>query len=160
MRRGPATVLLIVLGLLLLGCGGASRSNPSSRPSASPSELLNMSFAAPVDGNMGQFKSEPFTTHGGPLMVYLDVTKWGTVVYPGLEDQGWTGMINCFLQVPGSYWNPDTAPLASFNPDPLTDNKYVTQFGAYQDSLPAAGTYILRVEAQNFDGTITLLELP
>ena len=41
----------------------------------------------------------------------------------------------------------------------MTD-KYATQFGAYDDSLPGAGTYIMRVEMANFDGILTILELP
>ena len=123
-----------------------------------------MNFVSPDKGGMGTFKSEPFTTHGGPLTAYLDVTKWGTFVCAGLEDQGWTGTINCYLQVQGSYWDQAAAPLAVFFPDPSIDNKYVDQFaartGADTGSFSEAGTYILLVEVQNLDGTVTLKGLP
>ena len=160
MRRGLTTILLIMLGLLLWGCGSASQSNPSPKPSAAPSELVNEAFVTPDDGSARLWKSARFTTHGGPLMVHLTVTRWGTAVYPGLENQGWTGMINCNLEVPGDYWDPAAAPGAGFSLDPQTD-KHATQILTSDGTaLPPAGTYVLRVEAQNFDGTITILELP
>lgn len=160
MLKGLTSILLIVLGLLLWGCGSAPQSNPGPKPSASPSDLLKMTFVAPVDGNGRLFKSEPFTTHGGALMVHLTVTRWGTAVYPGLEGQGWTGTINCNLEVPGGYWDPAAAPGAGFSLDPQTD-KYATQILTSDGTaLPPAGTYVLRLEVQNFDGIITLLELP
>lgn len=164
MLKGPTSILLIVLGLLLLGCGSAPQSNPSPKPSASPTELVKVTLAAPADGSELLYKSDPFTTHGGPLIVHLEIVKRGTAkIYGDLSSNEWEGTFIAFLEAPGGYWDRAVAPHAAFGDVAALEqgtNKFATQFGAYDDSLPAAGTYILRIEAQNFDGIITLLELP
>ena len=164
MRRGLTTILLIMLGLLLWGCGSASQSNPSAEPSASPTELVKVTLAAPADGSELLYKSDPFTTHGGPLMVHLEIVKRGTAkIYGDLSSNEWEGTFMAFLEAPGGYWDRAAAPHAAFGDVAALEqgtDKLATQFGAYDDSLPGAGIYILRVEMQNFDGIVTVLELP
>jgi hypothetical protein len=177
MRIHKAVVVLCLVFAFMLavaslaGCGGSSSNDPVATAAAQdedmtaePTKILELSAtAADAEGEVVTYKSEPFTSNGGALMVYLDVTRWGTYVFGGLEDDYWNGGVTCYLQVPGGYWDQETAPTALFEElervDQQTGDKFVDQLGS-SGAMPEAGTYVLIVEAQNLDGTVTLKELP
>jgi len=179
-RRGTiAGLLLAALALLLGGCGvsessgtdtavaevspaGLDFNEPSPGTSSSfddvGAELLKMPLGSNTkSGEAKTWKSEQFTTHGGPLMVEFEVTEYGDYDYTG--DSGWSGYCKLTLMEPGGFYDEDTAP--SWTPDWMDGiDRYRGQVLDPDGMLVSAGTYIALVEVQNLYGRIRLVEIP
>lgn len=163
MRKSLATLMLLALGAILIGCGGSNSTTVEPAKSSSMddvgSELVNMPLTTGNDGEAATWKSEPFTTKGGPLMVEFEITEHGTYVYGGLENEGWVGNCRVRLMEVDGYYNEDTAPL--WSPDWIDGvDKYRGQILTPDGTLPPAGGYQMIVIVQNLMGSIRLVELP
>ncbi|MEZ5125737.1 MAG: hypothetical protein R2826_05755 [Thermoleophilia bacterium] len=126
---------------------------------------MNLKIVTPANGDEVVLKSEKFTTSGVPLMVHLTITRRYQNDITGGVEAGWHGIFGAYLQTPGSYWDRETAPFVGFGDwggSDLNDgdDKLATQFLMTDGQLVPAGTYILRVEAANYNGTVALVELP